>query len=261
MAEPLFQRVDLLVVGHVDLDGYDRNITVFERPLVRVGSIGFIVLEIARQPVVISAARILATIELLFPVAFALSAYANAFDLFGTSYRNVYVETEGQFDRFFEDLSDHLAGVDGGRLEIGIGQEVEERKTDRGHSVKTSFDSGSHCAGIEYADGRVCAMIDSRYHQIYFFTLEQVVESHLYAVYRSSGTGIYLQVGFFAYRAEKERRGDGDGVRHARLRCFGSDDQYSTVQTSCFDEVSEAFGIYAVVVGDEYEWFFHGIRF
>ena len=60
--------VDLAVVGHIHLHGHDRYVTVGQRPLVRIGRVRLLIVEITRQPEIIFPSGVFPTVELLLPI-------------------------------------------------------------------------------------------------------------------------------------------------------------------------------------------------
>lgn len=127
---PLLKFVELFVVGQIDLNGDDGDITVVEGPFVSIFGVGFGVVEVADEPIIIFATRVLSAFEIFSPVATGLAAGAHSFDLFFGQIGEVDIEAEGAFRFMREGVVDQVGDIFHDGAEVGIGGVVEQGETD-----------------------------------------------------------------------------------------------------------------------------------
>ena len=133
---PFFHGVELPVIRQVDLYRHDRDVSVRERPFVRVFGGGFRIAEMPRQPVVVVASGVLSALKILPPESARLPARADAFDRFHRQAGYVHVQTQRHVRLHPHDRFDDPRNEVCGRREIGVfGMATPETAT-KAHPAK-----------------------------------------------------------------------------------------------------------------------------
>ena len=136
---------------------------------------------------------------------------------------------------------------------------VAQRETDGRQPLEAAFLHHTHGAGIVDVDRRIVAVIDATHHQV-GLSAGQFEQSQLDAVGRRSRATVHGQTGFLAYQVVSDWHLGRNGSRHTRARSVGSHDYQFAQWTEKTNQFVQAFGLIAIVVGNQnqgFVFFFH----
>ena len=87
------QLLQSVVCRKIDLNRNNGYVTLFKCPLVSICSLRLVVIKATCKPIVVTAIRVGALVELVLPIAAGLSANLDALNLVNGQYRNIYIQT------------------------------------------------------------------------------------------------------------------------------------------------------------------------
>ena len=156
---PAVHRLQHFVVREIIMDGSNGYIIVSYCRLIEFES-RVALLERSRQPIVFLVCRIPSYVKRVIPYGSPLTRDNDTLNFSFRERRYVYVE-EGPFGKaLLDDQLGKFAGELGGIPEIRwrIGR---KRDCDRRDPEDGSFRCCGDCPGINYADSRICAVVDT----------------------------------------------------------------------------------------------------
>lgn len=233
---------------------------MLQGPVVGILGLWFVVFVVPYHPEVVVASWMVAAGDLLAPGAEGHAAGAHAVEvgLTLTEQGEVDVQAHAAWQGLLQYVGGDALDVGTQRVEVGIRAVVAEREGDAGDILHAALHDHAHGARVVGVHRAVVAVVDAAEHQV-GPTGHHLVKGQLDAVDGRAVARPDLYARFLVAQGECERRVGREGAGHARAWPFGC--AYDDVAQVAyhFDEAVNAFGLIAVVVGDEYEWSVHRI--